>query len=329
MSLRLLCFALLVTVTTALPARAVELTPFAVRNFAPFALVHGLPVAEAARLNQPGQVTARLAFDLASNATLNESGNEAILLDGESYVTTVGLRYGVTERLQIGLDVPWVAHNQGSLDSFIEDWHRFFGLPNGDRSKLPDDELTYAYASGNGDSLLLDDETSGVGDLRLLAAWQLLTNEQLAVSLLASLKAPTGDADDLTGSGAWDASIALSAQRDFPLARGRAALWGGLGGSWLGGGEVLDDRVEDWAASAWLGAGWSPLSWLALKLQLDGHSALYDSDLGELGDPALMLTMGGTIGFSERTCLDIGVGEDLSVDASPDVTFHLNLAHKF
>jgi hypothetical protein len=39
--------------------------------------------------------------------------------------------------------------------------------------------------------------------------------------------------------------------------------------------------------------------------------------------------MGGTLGLGERTSLDIGVGEDLSVNASPDVTFHFQLAHEF
>jgi len=64
-------------------------------------------------------------------------------------------------------------------------------------------------------------------------------------------------------------------------------------------------------------------------LQVDSHSALYDSELDELGNPPLILTLGGTLGFSDRTSLDIGVGEDLAVNASPDVTFHLNLFHKF
>ncbi|MBE0575275.1 MAG: DUF3187 family protein [Desulfuromonadales bacterium] len=329
MFLRALMCLLLVVTCPVLPAWAVDLTPFTVRNLSPAALVHGLAVAEPARLTPPGRLSARLGFDIISNATLSDSANESILFDGESYVTTFGLRYGIAERLQIGLDLPWVAHTKGSFDSFVEDWHKFFGLPNGDRSHLPDDELTYAYANASGDQLLLDDESSGVGDARLLVAWQLLANQQSAASLFTSIKAPTGDADDLTGSGAWDVSIGLSAQRDFPLAQGYASVWGGLGGSWLGDGDVLENQAEDWAASVWAGAGWSPLDWLGLKLQLDSHSALYDSALDELGNPPLILTLGGTLGFGERTSLDIGVGEDLAVNASPDVTFHLNLVHKF
>ena len=137
---------------------------------------------------------------------------------------------------------------------------------------------------------------------------------------------PPGSYDEAL---AWDLSLALSAQRDFPLGEGKGSLWGGFGGTWLGDGDVLEDEVEDFAANGWLGAGWAPAHWLALKLQIDSHTALYDSDLTELGDPAVILTMGGTLGFGERTALDIGIGEDLNVNASPDVTFHLNLTHEF
>ncbi len=329
MFLRALICTVFVAASAALPAWGVELSPFLVRNFSPPALVHGLAVAESARLNPTGQLSARLGFDLASNATINDSANESILLDGESYVTTLGLRYGISERLQVGVELPWVAHNNGSLDGFIKDWHDFFSLPDGDRSSLPDNEFHYAYDNSNGDRLLLDDETSGMGDIRLLVAYQLLANKEMAASLITSIKAPTGDTDELTGSGGWDVSIALSTQRDFKLTGGSASLWGGLGGSWLGDGKVLGNQAEDWAFNAWAGAGWSPLDWLGLKLQLDSHSALYDSELDELGTPPLILTLGGTLAFSDRTSLDIGVGEDLAVNTSPDVTFHLNLSHKF
>ena len=329
MSLRILIYLILVTVSTALPAWGVELTPFSVRNLSPPALVKGLPVAEPVRLNQPGQSSVRLGFDIANIASNNQRDDELIVLDGETYVATLGLRYGLAEHLQVGFDLPWVWQSKGFLDSFIEDFHDLFGLPNGDRNNMPKDKINYLYSSSDGDDFLLDEEANSIGDIRLLAAWQWLDTEQAAASLQASIKAPTGDSDKFTGSGGWDISLALSAQRDFPLEKGGASLWGGLGGSWLDDGDVLQSRTENWAASGWLGAGWSPLDWLGLKLQLDSHSALYDSDLKEIGNAALMLTMGGTLGLGEATALDIGVGEDLATSTSPDVVFHLNLNHNF
>jgi hypothetical protein len=326
---RILTCAILLAVCLPWSARAVELTPFSIRNLSPPALVKGLPIAETPRLNLPGQLSSRFTFDISNISSDNDRKDEALVLDGETYVATLGLRYGLTEHLQVGFDLPWVWQSKGFLDGFIENFHDLFGLPNGDRNNMPNNEINYSYTSSNGDNFLLEDEKNGIGDVRLLAAWQWLDTEQAATSLQASIKAPTGDADKFTGSGGWDVSLALSAQRDFSLAKGSAALWGGIGGSWLGDGDMLQDSVENWAASGWLGAGWSPLDWLGLKLQLDGYSALYDSNLHEIGDPALIMTMGGTFGLGEATELDVNIGEDLAVDSSPDVSFQLSLNHKF
>ncbi len=314
---------------TANPALALDLSPFQVRNLSPTALVHGLAIAETPNLLPAGKTALQTHFDLANNATLNTRSGESIQLDGETYIATLGLRYGLSDQLQVGIDLPWVWHSEGFMDGFISDWHDFFSMSNGDRDVMKNDQLDYLYSHDGDERLRLQDEADSLGDVRLQLAWQFKTTEQSAFTLQTQVKAPTGDADKLTGSEAWDFSLALSAQHDFPLGKGQGAFWGGFGVNWLGDGEVLEEDVEDFVANGWLGAGWSPLDWLALKVQIDSHTALYDSDLRELGDPAVMMTMGGTLGLGENTLLDIGVGEDLSVNASPDVTFHLSLAHRF
>ena len=320
---------LLAVIGTPNPSRALDLTPFQVRNLSPTALVHGLSIAETPHLLLAGKTALQARFDLANHAMLNSRSGESIHLDGESYVATLGLRYGLSDQLQVGIDLPWVWHSKGFMDSFINDWHDFFGFSNGDRDALKNNQLDYLYSNNGDERLSLQDEVDSLGDVHLQLAWQFKATEQSAFTLQTQLKVPTGDADKLTGSEAWDLSLALSAQRDFPLGKGQGALWGGFGVSWLGDGEVLEEEVEDFAANGWLGAGWCPLDWLALKVQIDSHTALYDSDLSELGDPAVIMTVGGTFGLGEKTLLDIGIGEDLSINASPDVTLHLSLAHRF
>ena len=311
------------------PCSALDLTPFPVRNLSPTALVHGLPVAESAKLLETGSKTLITQFDLANNSALNIKNNEATLLDGTTYIATLGLRYGLNETLQVGIDLPWVWHSEGFLDGFISDFHDFFNMNNGDRDKLEDDQLDYLYYKDGEERLRLQDETDGLGDLRLQLAWQFKETEKSSFTLQSQLKVPTGDADKLTGSEAWDIALALSTQRDLLYGDDQGAIWGGIGFTWLGSGEFIKEDVEDFAVSGWLGTGWRPIDWLALKLQIDGHTALYDSELAELGDPTAILTMGGTLGLNERTSLDISIGEDLTVYTSPDVTFHLRLTHNF
>ncbi len=329
MFLRILICLILAALSAAKPTWGVELTPFSVRNLSPPALIKSLPVAESVRVNQPGQLSVHFGFDISNIATFNDWADQRIVLDGETYMATLGLRYGLAEHLQVGFDLPWIRQSSGFLDNFIENFHDFFGLPEGNRSIMPNNKINYVYTSRDNENFLLDHDTVGIGDIRLLASWQWLDTEQTAAKLRATIKVPSGDSDKFTGSGGWDISLSASAQRDFRLKKGVASLWGGVGCSWLDDGDVLPDRTRNWVASGWMGVGWSPLDWLGLKLQLDSHSALYDSHFREIGRGALMLTMGGTLALGDATVLDIGIGEDLEVYTSPDIVIHLNLSHTF
>lgn len=330
MSLKQLVLLACIFQLTTLYAAAFDFAPFRVRNLSPTVLVQTQASAEPARLVASGDYKAYIDLDLANHATINSSAGEQIHLDGETLVGTLGLRHGLGERLQIGFDLPWVSHDNGSLDDFISGWHDFFGLPTGDRDKLSDNELAFRYQRDNDELINLDKAVDAIGDLRLHLAWQLTASDPTATALHLSLKVPTGDADKMTGSEAWGGSLSLAHDRRFLLEDGAtAAFWGGVGGSWLGDGEVLAAQAESWAANAWLGAGWSPKKWLAFKLQLDTQTALYDSDLAELGDPAVILTIGSTFALGKRTFLDLSVAEDLAVNASPDVIFQLGLSHFF
>jgi len=95
-------------------------------------------------------------------------------------------------------------------------------------------------------------------------------------------------------------------------------------------GKVLPEQQKNWAAFGSLGLAWRPLNWLAFKIQADAHTPLYSqSDLKELSAGSVQLITGGTLYLSEKTSLDIGVGEDLVVNTAPDVSFHLTLRSRF
>jgi hypothetical protein len=64
--------------------------------------------------------------------------------------------------------------------------------------------------------------------------------------------------------------------------------------------------------------------------QLDINSPFYSSsDLVELGSYAVQLTLGGNIKFASYGELNLGLAEDLIIDASPDVTFHMAVQLRF
>ena len=63
---------------------------------------------------------------------------------------------------------------------------------------------------------------------------------------------------------------------------------------------------------------------------MDAHTPFYrDSDFQPLSKNAAQLLIGGTLGLSERTSLDIAVSEDIARKTAPDVAFHFNVITRF
>lgn len=305
-------------------------TAFYSRNQNPFIQVFGLPAAESAALTEKNQIDGRVVLDLANNFSLGVTDNERIILDGESNRITCAFRYGLTESVELGFDIPYISHERGTLDNFISDWHDFFGLPDGDRDNRNPKLLEYEYEK-NGDVLHRTDSAShGLGDIFVSSAFLLYGNKAQSrnISLRLSLKLPTGSSEDLHGSGGTDFSWRLAADDALSLSSWKITYWGSAGLLFLGKGDVLEEIRNDLVGFGSMGAGWKIFDWAHLKLQLDGHTAVFDSALEELGDGAVQLNMGTTIHFDHDLSLDLNVIEDIMVNSSPDVVFHVAIRKK-
>ncbi|MDY0267943.1 DUF3187 family protein [Trichloromonas sp.] len=308
------------------------ISPFQTGNRAPMTQIFGLPTPGHALLLPPGEHAAELALDTTQNYTHNSSGDESAFFDGETYRFNLNLRRGLTPRFEVGLDVPYLMHRGGFLDGFIEGWHDTFTLPQNGRDRASRDRLRYSYIRNGKQEVLVDDHAQGLGDIRLNAAWQLTRStggEPWGAALHAALKLPTGDSDDLLGSGSTDLSLWLSGNRTWLRENSAVALFGSCGFMGMTDGDVIEERQRNLVGFAMLGGGWRPWSWLVLKLQIDGHTPLYDSDLKELGDPAALLTVGGDLALGNKTALEIGVSEDIATETAPDVVFRLALRSRF
>lgn len=318
---------LTVALTLSQSASALELAPFPTRNMNPLAQIFGLPAAAPGRVTSPGRTESALTADVASHFTEDSSTDETIFLDGETYRFGLSVRHGLREGVEVGAEVPYLLHRGGFLDNFTVGWHDFFGLPQSGRDDYPHNLLLFRYSDHGEERLRLEDGTDGLGDIRLTAGWQVLSSETGAAALRASLKLPTGDSDRLLGSGSTDLALWLSGERTFVGGGEELALFGGAGGLLLTDGDILPDRQRNAVGFGTLGGAWRALPWLAFKIQVDGHTAFFDSDLPQLDD-SLQLTLGGTLDWGATT-FDLGVVEDIAVDTAPDVTFLLALRRAF
>ena len=307
-------------------ARAGDAGLFATTNQNPFIQIHSLPSPAERAFPARGEWTWDLGFELANNSILEESSaGERVVLDGESYRTTVALAYGLGPRLRVSIDIPFIAHSGGFLDGLIEDWHDLWGLSNTRREPFENDRLDFSYVSADGERFTIDERGRGLGDIRLDADWLLRPSgsDRRSLVIRAGLKLPTGAAEHLRGSGGTDVSMQFLSTDPVTLSRWNATLSWMLGGLWLGAGDVLDDIRRDAVAIGSIGVA-RPLwrRWSA-RLQFDGHSSFYDSRLQPIGARSMQVAFGGSLELRGGGRLDIAAVETLFTDTIPDFGVHL------
>ena len=316
----------LASVTCMLPARAAPELPFDTTNQSPLIQIYGLPGLGAPYVLGPSQSRVDLHFEVANHFVGKSTDTESLFLDGETHRTTLKIYRGLTGGREIGIEIPYVDHDGGFMDSFIEGWHDFFGLPQHGRDRMPRDQLLYQYQRNGVDALSFARPTSGIGDVRLVAglpfpAWA-------DTALRFSLKLPTGDSAKLLGSGATDAALWFSTR--CSRCTGSVSWYGGSGILWMGDSDVLRNQQRQIVAFGSAGLHWQALSRLTLGVQLDAHTPFYrDSALASLTDASAQLILGGIWRLSPRYAWELAISEDIAVDTAPDVVVRIGLRSWF
>ena len=86
---------------------------------------------------------------------------------------------------------------------------------------------------------------------------------------------------------------------------------------------------NNFALAGRIGIGWQATRLIQFKLQMDAQTPLYDSDIKEMGDPALQLVMGGSLTFTDNTYVDLSIAEDINTTTAADVAFQLALVSTY
>jgi hypothetical protein len=308
---------------------AAEITPFYTQNQSPVIQIFGLPSIGESAVVPARKTDLRLIMDLANNFVEGQNQRESILLDGQSTRISLDARYGISKNFEVGLAIPCIFESGGFTDGFVDWFHNTFSLSGGSRDQSPKNRLLYHYQKDQQVLLQVDKSSHGIGDIQLMGGFQLYQSAVKpcrAISLRTSLKLPTGDSQQLHGSGSTDLSLWITAGEDFRPTIGPITLFGAGGVMGMTDGDVLKDQQRNWVGFGVLGLGWSPARWIALKIQANGHTSFYkNSELEELNGSSVQLTIGGTLAFSKNIALDLGLTEDLLIRTSPDVAFHLAL----
>ncbi|MGB1562021.1 MAG: DUF3187 family protein [Sinimarinibacterium flocculans] len=263
----------------------------------------------------------RLTLDWTSESHFEQAGDEFLLLDGEI------LRLGLQQRwtwagMQWSAELPLLVTGGGVLDSMIENWHDWFGLPNGGRDQIPRDQYRYQYQRGGqppGETVFdIGGSDTAIGDIRLGLArcadgggcWRALA------------QLPTGDADRLLGGGAG-----LSAWYERAYALGGTQRWSGAfaaGAGAVRGDGPVEDRQKTLVPFGWASLGYALLPSLQAGAQLYAHGPLYaDSDLDAFTRSGLQVVFGFRYRSPGGIWWNLAVQEDPITKSSPDFVIHL------
>ena len=266
----------------------------------------------------------RIDHSLYITNTLQQQnrGDEQLLIDVENYRYELGLRYR-HEQWLARLELPYVHNTAGKLDATIENWHDFFGLPQGDRDDFPRDQIRLNYAR-DGDTVIDRNYSGGgLGDIALAVGYQ----ADAGWIYFAGIELATGSEDDLSGNGAID--LALWTTRHFRV-DDEIGGFAQLGVSFPGDSDYLGGLVVDHIWTAQLGFDYRFNPSVIGTLQLDLHSrTIDDSKLTAFGE-SLQLQVG--LGFPQLFAeqrLDLFFSEDIRVGSAPDISFGLRLSRHY
>ena len=300
---------------------AIDYSPFEIREQNLFNLIHGQALPTNAALIKNNEHLWSSSLVISNTLNIDASAIESIYLDYETYRFNFSYQYGLSDNWNLKLDIPLLHQSGGFLDSSIDSWHQFFGLPRASRPFIEDNQYHINYTGETQSLVDLNEASTTLGDIQIAAARSLINNNNTSMSLWAGLKLATGDKNKLSSSGATDFSTWL-------------ALNQRLADNWimnLNAGMVVlgDDHYQnmplsDTAVYGHLMLGWLVMEKLSLKVQLQGHTSYYDqSQLTILGD-SYFLSFGTSIKINQCQQLDIAFSEDVKVGASPDASLLIN-----
>jgi hypothetical protein len=203
--------------------------PFPVRNFQTFQqMVLSLP-GDRATVVKPGTLDLRL--ELAETASIydNTSPQTTVTVKYETLRSGLFLRYGATDKLELGLEVPVLYRYQGFMNGAITGVEKATTGENPARAALKNTNFVF-NVTHNGQTIMSGGPGAlGLGDTTLMSKYQLVTEGTAmpAVSLRGAIKLPTGDQADFFGSGSPDFGLGLAVEK---LVAGRFIFYANLTG---------------------------------------------------------------------------------------------------
>jgi hypothetical protein len=234
-------------------------------------MVLGMP-GERASVIPKGALDIRVELAETSSIFNDTTPPITVKMNMEQLRSGLFLRYGLTERLELGIEIPVLYRYEGFLDGAIKGVERATsGLSPLRRSHL-DGGFIYNVSRNNNTLISGSERQMGLGDITMFGKYQLLRDSGVmpTVSLRLAVKVPSGDSGRFFGSGHTDVGAGLALEKTLSA---HWILHANLNGIFPTGsiaGLPLQPVVSGIAAAEYL---WTPK--VSLVFQFDYYSSAF------------------------------------------------------
>lgn len=252
------------------------------------------------------------------------------LLDFEMLRSSVAVAYGITDTVEVEAEFVNKSRFGGAMDSFIQGFHRTFGLDQGGRDTVPKNDFAFDVAPQGGNSgVSLSNQARGDFSQELLATLQYNVTcgaaEMPALAAAVTVRGDLGNSDELRGGLPVSLAMSLSASKRV----GEFYGYLGVGMAWFGHQDFLGIELRPTQLSALAAVEWRFAAEMSLVLQYLVSQGVARA-LGPFSAPSHEITLGFKGEITRGAVLELGLIENvITFDNSPDFGLHLGLTLRF
>ncbi len=292
--------------------------PVSISNQYPLSALHQSLAPESAETLASGQLQVNLLGSWANTSVLEDN----YIVDGEGGDLTGRFAYGVGHSSELQLRIPFLWRGAGSLDPFIDGWHRRFSLPRGDRDNLSDKQYEISGENTDGSDFGLDRRGSGLGNIEV-AAKARVAGEGNPVSYRLGLSLPTAERE--FGHNGLDISNTLL----YQVRLGRLNFYFGAAHLFLSDREIAGMKYRPNHLEGFGYLEYQAASAASLLCGISGATQVVRQIVGH-PSYSVYLDLGARIYLKENSSIEMIIRENPTPGyGTTDVSFHLSLTSSF
>ena len=191
--------------------------PIATRNQHPLALTVLQPRPRSARTQPQGTLGVETELTAMSIFEDGLGVDERVGLDGEIWRNALRVRYGLTESLDVEVELGLAYTTSGFLDGLADFFHDTFNFPGGGRDRIANDQYEMVIESDGEEIFDVEEDRLGINDLPIVFTQRLREEDAdgPGVAWRVGVELPTGSEKNGFGNGELDFGTGILLERSF------------------------------------------------------------------------------------------------------------------